>query len=230
MFININIRLKITNKENKKKYFESLRSKIPLKSALRYSLQVVFIGYVLSTVLLGSLYPLSDLIPFGITETVYAYESDQFNQVDYEDLRKENSDTGIEVEKVSLEQKYRDLASYHYYDNVEPYLPIIDRILKQRGLDNDPLFIQAMFFIGQHESHWNTMSISGSSYGGEHPTGIFQFLPSTFRSVSRGDIFDAEDQITAYVAMIEAGRAREYGTLYIPTLNPEAKAYVLSFK
>lgn len=223
MFISLNIKLKITNKENKTEYKESLRTTVPIKTVSRYALQVMFVGYIVLAILAGS------LLPLGLTETVYATSGDQFVEVDYDELKNQKK---VEKPKVdnSLEDKYRALGGSHYYSNVEPYLTLIDKVLKERGLDNDALFIQAMFFIGQHESHWNTMSISGSSYGGEHPTGIFQFLPSTFRSVSRGNIFDAEDQIRAYVAMIEAGRAREYGTLYIPTINPEAKAYVLNYK
>jgi hypothetical protein len=133
------------------------------------------------------------------------------------------------IGKILLQRKYEKLAGAYFYPNVIQYLPVIDEVLSEKDLDNDELFIQAMFFIGQRESHWNTQSISGQKWGGEHAVGIFQFLPSTFRSVSSGNIYNAEDQIRAFVTMVERGRVREFGTLYLPGINPAAKAYVMGY-
>lgn len=134
-----------------------------------------------------------------------------------------------DVGTVTLEERYRALAGKHYYSNVTPYLPVIDKVLAEEGLDGNAYFIQVMFFIGQRESHWNTGSISGFTVGSEHPTGIFQFLPSTFRSVSKGNIFNGEDQISAYITMCKRGRIREFSTLALPELNPYARAYMKSW-
>ncbi|MBN2015819.1 transglycosylase SLT domain-containing protein [Candidatus Dojkabacteria bacterium] len=134
------------------------------------------------------------------------------------------------IGRILLGDKYKKLAGSYYYPNVEKYLPIVDKVLSEKGLDQNSLFIQAMFFIGQRESHWQTGSVSGATYGGENAVGIFQFLPSTFRSVSRGNIYSAEDQVRAFVTMVERGRVREFGTLYLPGINSRAKQYVLNYR
>jgi hypothetical protein len=132
-----------------------------------------------------------------------------------------------------IQNKYKMLGQQHYSPTIEPHIEIIHKVLIEKGLQNDMLFIQAMFYIGQHESHWNARSISSFNINGEHPTGIFQFLPSTFISVSKGDIFNVEDQIRAFINMVERGRADEFQTLFIcsypPYLDPEAKYYLLNF-
>lgn len=124
------------------------------------------------------------------------------------------------VKKVSLVQRYKRLAGVHYADNIQPHLKAIDKVLKIRGYEDNEKFIQVMFYVGQHESHWNTGSVSGAAYGGEHATGIFQFLPSTFRSVSSGNIYSAEDQVDAFVTMYERDRLDEYGVMYICGFGP----------
>lgn len=134
---------------------------------------------------------------------------------------------------ITLDQKYKILGREHYTSNIEPYLEIIDKVLVEENLDKDSLFIQTMFYIGQHESHWNPNSVSSAFVGSEHPTGIFQFLPSTFRTVSKGNIYNPEDQIQAFIVMARNGRIDEFGTMYIhgygPYLSKEAKAYMFSF-
>lgn len=171
--------------------------------------------------------------PFALykVETVMQAKSNE-SIIEIQHQRSESTVTTIErkVGKYTLQERYEVLAEPYFYANVIPYLPIVDKVLTEKGLDDNVYFVQVMFFIGQHESHWNTQSISGYSVGSEHPTGLFQFLPSTFRSVSAGNIFDAEDQIRAYVAMVERGRVDEYATLFIGGLNPAAKAYVLRYR
>lgn len=129
------------------------------------------------------------------------------------------------VDKEKLIKKYQKLAGPYYYDTVLPYLADIDTVLVEKGYDTDANLVKAMFYIGQHESHWNIYSVGG---GGLY-YGIFQFMPGTFRSVSDGDIFNAQDQIRAFVTMVERHRVDEYGTLYIGTLDPSVVGYVLNF-
>ncbi len=132
------------------------------------------------------------------------------------------------VKKDELLAKYQRLGGAYFSYNIIPYLADIDAVLSKYGLDENALFIRTMFFVGQHESHWNIHSVSGSSVGTEHPTGLFQFLPSTFRTVSAGNIFSAHDQIEAFVTMYLRGRLDEFGTLYIGGLDPAVKGFALS--
>jgi len=131
-------------------------------------------------------------------------------------------------------------------------------VLFENGLAEDEKFIQVMFYVGLHESWWNNNSVArtpivhckpasgGKAYGSvlscnegdglikrEYPTGIFQFLPSTFRTVSKGDVFSTEDQVQAFITMLERGRADEFETIFRCTfekcLTPELKLYALKF-
>lgn len=241
----INLSLQFNIKKGRRNIFKKNISKSVLLDLLvRSSVQFASTILLSVSLLLGSSYPLVLNLPINIVRPIMAEaqlsgdskEIDKsrdfalINSTAVETITDKRIELVEKVKTVSLQDKYRRLAGSYYYSNVEPYLPIIDKVLSERGLDNDELFIQAMFFIGQYESHWNTQSISGSTYGGEHPTGIFQFLPSTFRSVSSGDIFDAEGQIRAYVTMVERGRVREYGTLYLPGLSPIVRGYVVNFQ
>jgi hypothetical protein len=139
--------------------------------------------------------------------------------------------TSQNIDKISLEEKYKKLTQEYYAVNIVQYLPIIDEVLVERDLDNNEKFIQGMFYIGQQESHWSTFRISRFNIKGGHPTGIFQFLPGTFRSVSKGDIFNARDQINAFVTMWERGRCDEFAVMftcnYSPCLKKEVKDYML---
>jgi len=183
--------------------------------------------------LLGIAIFINSMVPYSMYEvikpvakaTIIPEEQRADAHVAIDEVKKSNWEIGT----VTLEERYRALAGKHYYSNVTPYLPIIDKVLVEKGLDGNTYFIQVMFFIGQRESHWNTGSISSYTVGTEHPTGIFQFLPSTFRSVSGGNIFNAEDQIRAYVTMCQRGRIREFSTLALPELNPAARAYMKSW-
>lgn len=163
-----------------------------------------------------------------LTAEVSASDADASIVIGEKDVISNGSERAIG--KHDLIERYKVLAGPYYYSNVEPYLEIVDKVLTEKGLEEDSLFIQAMFFVGQHESHWQTTSVSGATYGGEHAVGMFQFLPSTFRSVSSGDIYNAEDQIRAYVTMAERGRLREFGTLYIGSLSPAVRSYALGFR
>lgn len=138
--------------------------------------------------------------------------------------------TGI-VEGPTLEEKYQQLGGNQYSDYIKPYLEIIDNVLVEKGLDENSYFVQLMFYIGMQESHWGQYRVSSLWVGREHPTGIFQFLPSTFRSVSKGDIFNAEHQIRAFITMVQNGRIDEFQTLWrcrMNCLSPEVKSYAVS--
>ncbi len=236
----INLSLKLNIKKGRRNILKkNISKKMFVEFLVRSSVQVVFTILLNITLLFGSSYPLISDMNVNIVNPIKNVEAktDNVKSFDSDIISKQTanvmvikSDDVIENVKVAvLQEKYRKLAGSYYYSNVEPYLEIIDKVLAEKGLDDDVLFIQAMFFIGQHESHWNTGSISGFSVGREHPTGIFQFLPSTFRSVSSGDIYDAEDQIRAYVTMVERGRIREFGTLYLPGLSPIVEQYVINY-
>lgn len=203
-------------------------------------LNMIPISLLNSALLFRSIFPSIGFVSSGIVEAAQAQEEKEYveesvqkpSKSDVEEVGDLKAETSVfyKFYDCILEDKYKKLAGEYFFGNVKPYLPIIDDILSEKGLDNDALFIQAMFYIGQHESHWNTGAVSGATYGGEHATGLFQFLPSTFRSVSKGNIYNAEDQIRAYVTMAERGRLHEFGTLYIKTLNPSVKAYACNYR
>lgn len=242
MGIEIKIQFKICVKHGRRNKFKMSLDKVVIPTHLvgRF-LNLASVLFMHSTVLLRSIFPSMGCVSSGIVEVVHAEEIQKEvfvtdgkrkvsrEIVDIDDQTEATVSTLTTVEASILEFRYKKLAGIYYYSNVKPYLPVIGKVLRENGLENDALFIQAMFYVGQHESHWNTKSVSGSTYGGEHPTGLFQFLPSTFRSVSSGNIFNAEDQIRAYVTMAERGRLREFGTLYIRGLNPSVKSYALNF-
>jgi len=135
------------------------------------------------------------------------------------------------IDKITLEDKYRALGGIYYADNMKPYLPAIDCVLSEKGLDWDEKFIKGMFYVGQQESHWGWNRISRFNIKGGHPTGIFQFLPGTFRSVSDGDIFNPKDQVRAFITMWERGRTDEFAVMfkcnYPPCLDIDIKSYIL---
>ena len=128
--------------------------------------------------------------------------------------------SGRIIGKYTLEEKYRAAAGKFYYPEITANLESIDAVLTQRGYETDENLIKLMFFIGHRESHWNTGSKSGVKYGGEYAVGVFQFLPSTFKSVSGGNIHSMNDQINAFITMFERGRLDEFGTLYLPEIAP----------
>ncbi len=135
------------------------------------------------------------------------------------------------IDKISLEDKYRLLGGVYYAENMKPYLPAIDKVLSENELDYNEKFIKGMFYVGQQESHWAWYRVSRFKIKNGHPTGIFQFLPGTFRSVSDGYIFDAEDQIRAFVTMWKRSRTDEFAVMfkcnYPPCLDQEIKRYML---
>lgn len=133
----------------------------------------------------------------------------------------------------SLEEKYSVLAGEHFYPNVYPYLADIDAVLIEKGLDTDTELVKIMFYVGQRESGWGQYRVSSFNIGGENPTGIFQFLPSTFRSVSSGNIFNVQDQVRAFVTMMERGRVDEYHVMFVcsyaPCLTYAQKEYAFNY-
>jgi hypothetical protein len=228
MVVSFNIKLNIKTGNRRSLICEHVRGNYKINFFAKYTARAGFIVYLTAALLFGSVSPFAAMMPININEDVRALEKSLVYSTEVQKKEKKVK-TKKQDKTVILQEKYKKLAGYYYYPNVEPYLPEIDNILTSKGLDNNALFIQAMFFIGQHESHWNTGSVSASSVGSEHPTGIFQFLPSTFRTVSRGNIYDETDQIYAFVTMVERGRVDEFATLFIPGLSPAAKSYVLSY-
>ena len=235
----LNLKLKLNINKGKERQLKLDFSRSVLFRLLIKGIFKFMIVFSIDIMLLISMsYPLALQIPAYFVKSVEA-EKDDDNDIsdnyslDFysfdEKIAIEKSEIVAEIEKEALKDKYEVLAGVYYYANVEAYLQIIDEVLSEKGLDNNALFIQAMFFIGQHESHWNTGSKSSMNVGREYPTGIFQFLPSTFRSVSGGDIYNAEDQIRAFVTMVERSRVDEFSTLFIGGLNPLVRKYVLSF-
>lgn len=246
-YLGIDLKVNI-EKENRTLREEMYHAQLFPQKLVTGLAKLTVVAYLNVAFLVSAYYPLNLFLPFELINKVQALQPSEKAEVKVVKEEKKASKKEVvkikkikknmlkihpdAVEKIKYERllkKYKKLAGPYYYVNVEPYLPMIDRVLKEKRLDNDAYFVQAMFFIGQHESHWQTHSISGSEYGGEHPTGIFQFLPSTFRSVSYGNIYNAEDQVRAYITMVERGRVREFGTLYIPTLSSAVELYVLNF-
>lgn len=137
------------------------------------------------------------------------------------------------IDEMDVLQLYQYKGGNQYVPYIEPYIPLIDKVLREYGLENDTTFIRVMFYIGQHESHWTASGVDSFSIAGEHPTGIFQFLPSTFKSVSKGNIFNPEDQIRAYIEMSKRGRIKEFQTLFVcgwkPCIDNADKIYMLNF-
>jgi uncharacterized protein YabE (DUF348 family) len=76
--------------------------------------------------------------------------------------------------------------------SVEYWRPMVEAAAAANGLDPN-----MMLRIMNCESHGNASSVSGFVINGEHPTGLFQFLPSTWRSSGGTDdnIFDGSVQI-----------------------------------
>jgi len=76
--------------------------------------------------------------------------------------------------------------------SVEYWRPLVEAAAAQWGLDPN-----MMLRIMACESHGNALSVSSFTIGGEHPTGLFQFLPSTWRSAggTNDNIFDGAIQI-----------------------------------
>jgi resuscitation-promoting factor RpfB len=76
--------------------------------------------------------------------------------------------------------------------SVEYWRPQVEAAAAAWGLDPN-----MMLRIMTCESHGNASSVSSFTIGGEHPTGLFQYLPSTWRSSGGTDanIFDGSVQI-----------------------------------
>ncbi|MDD3647584.1 MAG: hypothetical protein PHS44_03750 [Candidatus Dojkabacteria bacterium] len=130
-----------------------------------------------------------------------------------------------------LKLKYQQIAGKYYVKELEPYLADIEKVLTKRGYDFDEKLIKGMFYVGQQESHWTPWRVASNEIGGGHPTGIFQFLPGTFMSVSDGNIFKPEDQIDAFITMYERGRIDEFAVMfacnYEPCLEADLRNYLL---
>jgi len=149
------------------------------------------------------------------------------------EVRQVNVYKSRNVSKYTLEQRYRKIGREYYADNMQVYLKDIDKVLREKGLENNELFIQGMFYVGQQESHWGRHSVSSFNIKGGHPTGIFQFLPGTFMSVSSGDIFNPEDQVRAFVTMVERNRVDEFAVMfqcnYPPCLKSEVRNCLFNY-
>ena len=100
-------------------------------------------------------------------------------------------------------------------ENGRKILDRVEDVLRQRGYGNDVEMYELTVRILWCESRLDPLAknrqavvVGGISYG--HASGLFQFLPSTFASVSNGDIWSVEDQTNAYVTMVEQGRIIEW--------------------
>lgn len=222
-----------------------------IQSIVFYGLSTIIICAVSSAVIL------TDIQTKAVSTTVHSpvLGIDNRKGMSMKDTISERAEYSL----VTLEDKYSRLGGKYYASNMRPYLNVIDSVLREEGLDQNALFVKAMFYIGQQESHWRKDAVSGtpiahckrngsflSLYGAvsrcangdvqvhkEYATGIFQFLPSTFKKVSNGNIFDPEDQIRAFIVMVETGRIDEFATLFIcnypPCLDSQIKVYILLY-
>ncbi len=230
-YMNISLKLNI-QRGRKNMVKDEISRTFSKREVLKGLGKYLTVFYMSIALLVGASYPFAIEIPFvKAAEATEDYDTEGILDNDMSKrIVEKREEIVIKAKADALMEKYQKLAGRYYYAGVEDYLPIIDKVLKEKGLDEDAFLVQAMFFIGQHESHWNTQSVSSFSVGREHPTGIFQFLPSTFRSVSDGDIFNAEDQIRAFITMTERGRIDEYATLFLPGLDAYVRKYVLTYR
>jgi hypothetical protein len=76
--------------------------------------------------------------------------------------------------------------------SVEYWRPLVEAAAAQYGLDPN-----MMLRIMNCESHGNATDVSSFVINGQHPTGLFQFLPSTWISAggTQDNIFDGSVQI-----------------------------------
>jgi hypothetical protein len=86
-----------------------------------------------------------------------------------ESIKRVYSFTSRTIDKLSLEEKYRNIAGEYYSANIKQFLPVIDEVLCKKGFDNDEKFIKGMFYIGQQESHWNPSRVSSFNIKGGFP-------------------------------------------------------------
>lgn len=89
-------------------------------------------------------------------------------------------------------------------------LTVEDRIsIKLEELGRSDLE-QLALRIAYCESRFDPNAKNSMMIGSERASGLFQFLPSTWRTVSNGDIWSVEDQTEAFVTMVGRGRIREW--------------------
>ena len=99
-------------------------------------------------------------------------------------------------------------------ENARVVLDRVEKVLDKHG-KTDASFKRMTVKLIYCESRNDPMAknkqaviYKGRNYG--HASGLFQFLPSTFKSVGGGDIWNIEDQTEAYVKMVNANRLREW--------------------
>ncbi len=121
------------------------------------------------------------------------------------------------IKEINKEEYLNKIGGEFFTNESRVYSEEIYDVLSETGYFNDVDFVQTMLYVGLHESHWSPGTISGFEVGTgkEHPTGVFQFLQSTFNTVSDGDIYNIEDQIKAYITMHERDRLGEFHVLYV---------------
>jgi len=123
--------------------------------------------------------------------------SDGQKTVTYRIHYKNGIETGREAIQVvsqvqPVDQVVVEGTKVMFAGSVEYWRPLVEAAAAQWALDPNTLLR-----IMNCESHGNATSVSHFVVNGEHPTGLFQFLPSTWRSAggTNDNIFDGTVQI-----------------------------------
>ena len=141
--------------------------------------------------------------------TVKAPGSDGQKTVTYRIHYQDGVETAREaIQVVSLVQPVDKVivvgTKVMFAGSVEYWRPLVEAAAAQWAIDPN-----MMLRIMSCESHGNATSVSRFVINGEHPTGLFQFLPSTWRSAggTNDNIFDGSVQI-----QLAAGKMAREGT------------------
>ena len=141
--------------------------------------------------------------------TVKAPGSDGQKTVTYRIHYQDGIETAREaIQMVSLVQPIDKVivegSKVMFAGSVEYWRPLVEAASAQWAIDPN-----LMLRIMNCESHGNATSVSHFVVNGEHPTGLFQFLPSTWRSAggTNDNIFDGSVQI-----QLAAGKIAREGT------------------
>ncbi len=129
--------------------------------------------------------------------SIKAPGSDGQKTVTYRIHYKNGVETGREaIQVVSLVQPVDQVivegTKVMFAGSVEYWRPLVEAAAARWALDPN-----MMLRIMNCETHGNATSVSQFVINGEHPTGLFQFLPSTWRSAggTNDNIFDGSIQI-----------------------------------
>lgn len=126
-----------------------------------------------------------------------------------------NVTTGNKVNKLSskkMRNMFDKIVGREASDeNGRRVLDVMNLVLNRKGYGHNDKFLEQTVRLVWCESRLDPRAYNSTPvWNGEHASGLFQFLPSTFASVGGGDIWKIEDQTEAYILMVESGRINEW--------------------